>query len=80
MEPCQNNILSIFCTDTQFHETVPNFAHFTTTLELRMKQGLEGQTRAQWHHDFTNNSINLVCPVTIQSSVVWLFEFSRNRG
>jgi hypothetical protein len=40
-------MLSIFWTDTQFHETVPNFAHFTITLELRMKQGLEGQTRAQ---------------------------------
>jgi hypothetical protein len=46
MEPCQNKILSIFWTDTQFHETVPNFAQFKTTVELRMKQGLEGQTKA----------------------------------
>lgn len=40
-------------TDTHFHEMVPSFSHFTATLILGMKGGLEGQTRAQKQDDFT---------------------------
>jgi hypothetical protein len=40
-------------TDTHFHETVPSFSHFTATLILGMKGGLEAQTRAQRQGDFT---------------------------
>ncbi len=39
--------LQIFQTDTQFHETIPNFVHFQGTLKLEMKRGLEAQTRAE---------------------------------
>ncbi len=39
----QNEILQILWTDdTQFHQLVPSFAHFTATLKLGMKQGLQG--------------------------------------
>jgi hypothetical protein len=40
-------------TDTHFHEMVPSFSHFTATIILGMKGGLEGQTRAQRQGDFT---------------------------
>ncbi len=59
IKPFQNKILQIFWTDTQFHEMAPNFAHFTATLKLDMKQGLEGQTRAQRQGDSMDNFILL---------------------
>jgi hypothetical protein len=42
-EPCQNKILWILCTDTQFYETGPNFTHSSWA----MRQGLEFQTTGQ---------------------------------
>jgi hypothetical protein len=48
-------ILEKFWTDTRFHETIPNFDHYATTCKLRMKQGLEGQTRPQRQADFTDS-------------------------
>jgi hypothetical protein len=30
----------------KFHQLVPNFEHFSISLKLGMKQGLEGQTKA----------------------------------
>jgi hypothetical protein len=53
-------ILQIFWTDTQFHETVPNSTHSTDTLQSGMKQGLEGQTRAQRQGDLADKSIVLL--------------------
>jgi hypothetical protein len=45
---CQIKILQIFCIDTQFHEMVPNSAHFIHKhLNWGWKQGSEDQTRAQ---------------------------------
>jgi len=41
------SLLQVFQIDTQFHEMVSQFIQFPTTLKLGMKQGLEGQTRAQ---------------------------------
>jgi hypothetical protein len=33
---CQNKILQILGTDTQFHEMIPNFAHFMATLKFKL--------------------------------------------
>jgi hypothetical protein len=47
----ENKILQIFWTDTHFHKMVPNSPKFIVRHKLGMKQGLEGQTRAQRHDD-----------------------------
>ncbi len=52
IKPCRNEILQIIWTDTSFHEMVPNFSRFTTTLELGMNHGVEGQTSTQRQGDF----------------------------
>jgi len=41
----------------QLHEWVPTLAQFTATQKSGMKQGLEGQTRAQRQGDFADNSL-----------------------
>ncbi len=64
---------------TQFHQMVPNSAHFMATLKLAMKQGLlEGQTRAQQQGDFTiTSSTNesehstLVLAKTLPNILLW---------
>jgi hypothetical protein len=47
-------------TDTQFYEMVNNFTHFMNTLKLRLKQGLEGQIKAQKHGGCINNPIKQI--------------------
>lgn len=58
IQPLKAHHAKVFWTHhTQFHEMVPNSAHFMATLKLAMKQGLlEGQTRAQQQGDFTITS------------------------
>jgi hypothetical protein len=47
--------MQIFWNDTQFHESMPDFAHFIKT-QIGDEQGLESQTKVQRHPDFMNNS------------------------
>ncbi len=52
-----NKILQIFWIETHFHELVPNFAQFfLDTLKMGMKQGLEGETKAQTQDDFRDDT------------------------
>lgn len=56
---CQNIIMQIFWTKTQFHYIVLNFVHFMATFKLVMKWGLWGQIRAQKQGDFNEYFIIL---------------------
>jgi hypothetical protein len=48
-------------------EPVSSFTHFMTTLKLGMKQGLQGQTRAQRQVNFKDNSNIVRKPINAQN-------------
>jgi hypothetical protein len=52
----------IFC----FNGTLSGFTHFMATLKLGMKQGLQGQTRAQRQVNFKDNSNLVRKPINAQ--------------
>jgi hypothetical protein len=64
--PCNKNIPNFFikstlakirsCKSSELRpELVPNFAQFLDTLKMGMKQGLEGETKAQTQDDFRDD-------------------------